>query len=231
MSANFKRAMMTSMSNSTAGRPRPRIFPADHDGVNKEWMRWVEPRESAAEHDDWALAADYWDRVEIDGVGFPIWVRFGQTELGDFVVTGMLMGDPDGGSAIGTGALNKIAVNDILASASDLSETDSRIIDHARDFIGRVPTPGGQPSDERVYAQAAFAWALLKVLGRTATVSAVAAMLNTSRPTASRRIQRARDEGLLQTELDRLKRLDRDEIVAEAEISDLNTGPLNLPPF
>lgn len=219
--------MMTSMSNSTAGRPRPRIFPSNNDGVSDEWLGHVVS-------DDTSFAefpGDYWHRVEVEGVTFPLWARFGQTEMGDFVVTGMLLGEPDESQAIGTGALSKIAINDILAAATDLSETDGRIIEHASDFVGRVPTPGGQPTDDRVYAEAARAWALAKALNGTATVSTVASLLATSRPTASRRIQRARSEGLLQAETERLAKMPRAAIENEARESAFNTKYFELPPF
>lgn len=225
--------MIGTMNPPSSGRPRPRITPASEDGfghdesLESHWTPSFIPNDTHDPDEN----ADYWNRVEIDGVNFPIWVRFGQTEFGEFVVTGMLLGDAQGRAAIGTGGLNKIAVNDIISSAESIAQTDGRLIEHARDFIGKAPTPGGQPQGEEVFREAAHAWALAKLLGKTALVTTVAEMLGVSRPTASRRIQRARDEGLLADELENLGSKSRQQLEQHARDAGFGHDVLALPPF
>lgn len=172
-------------------RPVPVVTPAENEGlVDGDWGRAVGRTEGRA---------DFWHRIDASGVPFPLWVRVAQSEHGDFVITGMLLGDPEGGQAIGTGGLSKIAINDILSAIDDADRSgvgDFR--EYSPEFNGRVPRPGGQVLGDDTIYEAATVATLVKWYGKgRPVISTTAEALNVSRATASRRIQRARDMGLL----------------------------------
>ncbi|TGD33296.1 hypothetical protein EB835_02090 [Brevibacterium sp. S22] len=155
---------------------------------------------------DWGKAvgrtegqADFWHRIDVSGVPFPLWVRVAQSEHGDFVITGMLLGDPEGAQAIGTGGLSKIAINDILSAIDDAHRSGvGNFREYSPEFSGRVPRPGGQVLGDDTIYEAATVATLVKWYGKgRPVISTTAEALNVSRATASRRIQRARDLGLL----------------------------------
>jgi|SRR5699024_856326 len=172
-------------------RPAPVVTPAEKEGlVNGDWKRAI---------DGTGKPGDLWHRIEIPDVPFPLRVRVAQTEHGDFVITGMLLGDPEGGQAIGTGNISKIAINDILSAIDDADRSgvgDFR--EYSPEFSGRVPRPGGQVLGDDTIYEAATVATLVKWYGNgRPVISTTAEALNVSRATASRRIQRARDMGLL----------------------------------
>src|SRR5699024_1704611 len=70
--------------------------------------------------------------------------------------------------------------------------------EYSPEFSGRVPRPGGQVLGDDTIYEAATVATLVKWYGKERSViSTTAEALNVSRATASRRIQRARDMGLL----------------------------------
>lgn len=154
---------------------------------------------------------DYWHRVEVDRVPFPLWVRLGVTIEGEYFVTGMLLGDPKGEIAIGTGALNRIAVNDILDSVAKIDQADDLLLDTAHDFIGEVRRPGGQVQDSRAFQEAAEVYVLAQWGYSKALIGVVAQALGVSRATASRRVQKARDTGLVAKARAKLEALTEDQ--------------------
>lgn len=152
-------------------------------------------------------------------VPFPLWARVAQTMHGDFVITGLLLGDPDGSQAIGTGNISKIAINEILAAIEDSDR--SGIIDfreYSPEFSGRVPRPGGQIIADDTIREAATVATPVQMFGHgRPVISSTAEALGGSRATASRRIQRARDLGLLDEAATVLERSDSSEIADMAE--------------
>lgn len=172
-------------------RPVPVVTPAEKEGlVNGDWKRAIGGTDEPG---------DLWHRIEIPDVPFPLWARVAQTEHGDFVITGMLLGDPEGCSAIGTGGISKIAINDILAAVDEADRSGaSDFREYSPEFGGRVPRPGGQVLGDDTIYEAATVATLVKWYGKgRPLISTTAEALNVSRATASRRIQRARDMGLL----------------------------------
>ncbi|MGC2940175.1 MULTISPECIES: hypothetical protein [unclassified Brevibacterium] len=172
-------------------RPVPVVTPAENEGlVDGDWGKAVGRTEGQA---------DFWHRIDVSGVPFPLWVRVAQSEHGDFVITGMLLGDPEGAQAIGTGGLSKIAINDILSAIDDAHRSGvGNFREYSPEFSGRVPRPGGQVLGDDTIYEAATVATLVKWYGKgRPVISTTAEALNVSRATASRRIQRARDLGLL----------------------------------
>lgn len=172
-------------------RPVPVVTPAENRGlVDDEWRRPLGGSEESA---------DFWHRIDVSDVPFPLWARVAQTGYGDFVITGLLLGDPDGGQAIGTGSISKIAINEILAAIDDIDRSGaSDFREYAPEFNGRVPRPGGQVLADDAIREAATVATLVRMYGKgLPVISTTAEALGVSRATASRRIQRARDLGVL----------------------------------
>lgn len=184
-------------------------FP-NEDGAVESVDAWSQAFSSAVNE------GDHWHRVDIERIPFPIWVRLGMSIEDGFVVTGMLLGDPDGRVAIGTGALNKIAVNEILESVARIDQADDVIRETAYDFVGEVRRPGGQTTDNESIREAARAYVYATTGGISSVITSVAAALRVSRATASRRIQKARDLGLIAEESRRYEGLSNSDKYAEA---------------
>ncbi|WP_209374499.1 hypothetical protein [Brevibacterium renqingii] len=192
-------------------RPVPVVTPAEKPGLaGGEWER---PLGSSDE------PGDFWHRIDISEVPFPLWVRVAQTEYGDFVITGMLLGDPGGGQALGTGSISKIAINEILAAIDDADRSGAGDFrEQSPEFGGRVPRPGGQVLAGETIREAAIVATLVKLYGNgRPVISSTAEALGVSRATASRRIQRARDLGLLDEVAGVLEGADSIEVANMAE--------------
>ncbi|MGO2812737.1 MAG: hypothetical protein ACTIBG_14835 [Brevibacterium aurantiacum] len=192
-------------------RPVPVVTPAENQGlIDGEWGRAI---------NGVGESADFWHRIDVPDVPFPLWARVAQTEHGDFVITGMLLGDPDGGQAIGTGNISRIAINEILAAVDDADRSGtSDFREFSPEFRGRVPRPGGQVLGDDTIREAATVATLVKMYsnGRP-VISTTAEALDVSRATASRRIQRARDMGLLDEAAEALEKSDTAAIAKMAE--------------
>src|SRR5699024_8987701 len=172
-------------------RSAPEVTPAKNSGLSDgEWGQSLGYIEGPA---------DFWHRIDVSDVPFPLWARVAQTAHGDFVITGLLLGEPDGSQAIGTGGISKIAINEILAVFDDLYRSpDVDFREYSIEFSGSVPRPGGQLLADETIREAATVATLVKMFGRgRPVISSTAEALGVSRATASRRIQRARDLGLL----------------------------------
>lgn len=192
-------------------RPAPVVTPAENRGlVGDEWGR---PLGGAEE------TADFWHRIDVPDVPFPLWARIAQTEYGDFVITGLVLGDPDGGQAIGTGSISRIAINEILGAIDDTDRSGaSDLREHSPEFSGRVPRPGGQVLADDTIREAATVATLVKIYGNgRPVISSTAEALGVSRATASRRIQRARDMGLLDEAAKALEATDTVQVASMAE--------------
>lgn len=192
-------------------RPVPVVTPAENRGlVDDEWGR---PLGGAEE------PADFWHRIDVSDIPFPLWARVAQTQYGDFVITGLLLGDPDGGQAIGTGNISKIAINEILAAVDDVDRSGtSEFREYSPEFNGRVPRPGGQVLADDTIREAATVATLVSMFGKgQPVISTTAEALGVSRATASRRIQRARDLGVLDEAAEALEWTDT---VAAADIAE-----------
>ena len=192
-------------------RPAPVVTPAEAQGlVDGEWAR------SLVGEDE---SADFWHRIDVPDVPFPLWARIAQTEYGDFVITGLVLGDPDGGQAIGTGSISRIAINEILAAIDDTDRSGaSDLREHSPEFSGRVPRPGGQVLADNTIREAATVATLVKMYGNgRPVISSTAEALGVSRATASRRIQRARDMGLLDEAAEALEATDTVRVASMAE--------------
>jgi hypothetical protein len=192
-------------------RPAPVVIPAENQGLTDG--QWERPLAGTEE------PADFWHRVDVPDVPFPLWARVAQTEYGDFVITGMLLGDPDGRQAIGTGSIAKIAINEILAAIDDADRSGAGDFrEHSPEFDGRVPRPGGQVLADDTIREAATVATLVKMYGNgRPVISSTAEALGVSRATASRRIQRARDLGLLDEVAEVFERTDSAEVANLAE--------------
>lgn len=189
----------------------PRLKLTTHPGIRSPNAFDPAPAEDV---DSWYDAfseveeeGEYWHRVEIDRVPFPMWVRLGATIEGEYFVTGMLLGDPKGEVAIGTGALNRIAINDILEQVSKIDKAYDNLPDISHDFVGEVRRPGGQVQEMRAFREAAEVYVLAQWGYSKALIGVVAQALGVSRATASRRVQKARDMGLVAQARERLEAL------------------------
>lgn len=192
-------------------RPVPVVTPAESQGLAEgEWRRSLVGTDESA---------DFWHRIEVPDVPFPLWARIAQTEYGDFVITGLLLGDPDGGQAIGTGSISRIAINEILAAIDDTDRSGaSELREHSPEFSGRVPRPGGQVLADDTIREAATVATLVKMYGNgRPVISSTADAIGVSRATASRRIQRARDMGLLDEAVEALEGTDTSAVARMAE--------------
>lgn len=185
-------------------RPPNNFDPAPVGDVDA-WFDALEDRDDEGE---------YWHRVDMDRIPFPVWIRLGMSIEDGFVITGMLLGDPDGEVAIGTGALNKIAINDILESVARLDQADDLLRDTAHEFVGEVRRPGGQAQDNDAFREAARVYTLAQWSGSRALIGVVANALRVSRATASRRVQRARELGFVAAERTKLEQLDSKHVDA-----------------
>lgn len=195
--------------------------PEDSESLLSQWS------ESLTHHNDPHGRRDYWQLVEFPDVPFPLWVRLGMDEYGDFVVTGMLLGEPDGTVAIGTGALSGIAVNKILEAAQAADEHGVPLREQAHDFTGKARRAGGQELGDAVIREAASAWVFVKKSAESSVITGVANALGVSRATASRRTRRARELGFLDEEQARINALDPSTAAKEAA----ERFNIDIPPF
>lgn len=207
---NGEIATIVSMSFAER-RPAPVVTPSEKPGLAEgEWARALGASEEPG---------DFWHRIDIPDVPFPLWARVAQTEYGDFVITGVLLGDPEGGQAVGTGNLSKVAIKEILSAIDDADRSGaSDFREYSPEFNGRVPRPGGQMLADDTIREAATVAVLVKMYGRgRPVITSTAEALGVSRATASRRIQRARDLGLLNEVAEFLERTDSTEVANMAE--------------
>lgn len=196
---------------------------------------WDEDRERTT-FDGWQdslndLTGDPWHEVIIDSVPFPLWIRLGLSPEEGYVITGMLLGEPSGTIAIGTGALNRIAVNDILDVVQLADQAQENLREGTAEFSGVVRRPGGQVKSADAIRQAARAYIYAQLAGETALIQSVANSLDASRATASRHIQRARDEGILAEERKRIDELPYVKQKLEARRFGLHILDPDGPPF
>ena len=164
--------------------------------VFKTWARSFQETElqHPLDHPD---GPDYWFRAEVDDVDFDIRFRLGVTEEGGLVVTGLLLGDPVGTQPITTSNLHRLPIGAIYEAISRLDDATSALAEKARKFEGEVPSRGGQRTSDEQFLEAAEMYKQCLIERPNDPIKCVAEKLGVSSATASRRVSRARDLGLL----------------------------------
>jgi hypothetical protein len=176
--------------------------PWDDGAVFKTWTQsFANPGDSPDPHVvRWVDGPDYWFRAEVADVDFDAHFRLGVSDEGQLVVTGLLLGSPGGTQPITTSNLHKLPIGAIYEAISRLDDVTSAVAEKARKFRGEIPARGGQRTPDKQFAQAAEIYKQCLVERPNDPIKCVAEKLGVSSATASRRVQRARDLGLLRGE-------------------------------
>lgn len=145
----------------------------------------------------WAAAARYdrWIGVTVEGV--TTFVRVGKAPDGRYVVTAVLLGEPDGSRAITSTDLHQVALGEVYDAIAEVSQTYD-IDRHVQEFTGDPRRRGGRPTGGAAFQEAADLYRACVVERPNAVIQCVADRLGVSHSTASRRVARARDLGLLE---------------------------------
>lgn len=165
--------------------------------VRKSWAdSFADPEDRHSKPSD-PEGPDYWFSADVQEVDFDVHFRLGLTDEGALVVTGLLLGDPGGNQAITTSNLHKLPIGTIYEAIAGLEHVTSALHEMARRFKGTVPTRGGQKTEDSQFVLAADVFRQCIRERPNDTIKCVAERLGVSSATASRRVSRARDLGLL----------------------------------
>jgi hypothetical protein len=164
--------------------------------ILKTWRQSFEDPDDAPSTSE-PNGPDYWFRADMSDVDFDVHFRLGVTDEGGLVVTGLLLGDPGGTQAITTSNLHRLPIGAIYEAISRLDDVTTAVAEKARKFKGEVPARGGQRTPDEQFQEAAEIYRQCLIERPNDPVKCVAEKLGVSNATASRRVSRARDLGLL----------------------------------
>lgn len=185
-------------------------YSARHAGIPEQRAKWIESLSGLKKamddqgFDEWRPndgVGDAWHRAEFKDLPFPVYFRLGVADAGEVVVTGLLIGDPEGRDAIGTAGLHKITVSAIQKEVAEVGRANPEFWTRLAHFEGEVPKRGTKASGREVYETAAKAYQECVKFQPVAPIQCVADKLGVSRATASRRVQRAKEMDLIKTQM------------------------------
>ncbi|MEU6641268.1 hypothetical protein ABZ863_01820 [Saccharomonospora sp. NPDC046836] len=180
----------------------PEDQPFNKMAVRKTWTNSFEDPEGMQVDPSAPNGPDYWFRAEMEDVDFDVHFRLGVTAEGGLVVTGLLLGDPGGTQAITTSNLHRLPMGALYEAISRLDDVTTAVAEKARKFEGEVPTRGGQRTPDKQFEEAADLYRQCLIERPNDPIKCVAEKLGVSSATASRRVSRARDLGLLASDSD-----------------------------
>lgn len=145
-------------------------------------------------------AGSDWFQATVPGVDFDVLFRLGLTDEGALVITGLHLGDDDSTQPITTSNLHRLSMGALYDAVSALPDRTA-VLAHCEMFEGYLPTRGGQRTPDEKIAEAAVLYRTALLRHPQHPIQAVAEALGVSSATASRRLQVARDRGLLGREV------------------------------
>jgi DNA-binding Lrp family transcriptional regulator len=191
--------------------------------ITKSWGDSFDDPEEANSDPSMPEGPDYWFKAEVQGVDFDVHFRLGLGRDGELVVTGLLLGDPLGTQAITTSNLHRLPLGALYQSIAALNDITTALADRAKEFKGEIPSRGGQRLPDQQFKEAAELYKQCLIERPNDPIKCVSEKLGVSSATASRRVQRARDLGLLRSKEKTLAELEQARAKQQQEVSILES--------